>query len=101
MTVKVEYEFYDDGSVRSKFWKNEKGYFHREDGPAIEYANGRRQWFNDGKFHREDGPVIAWESGSCSYYLNNEPYTKKEYLKEIEKIKKRKEGKRKENDFKS
>jgi hypothetical protein len=31
----------------SKFWFFE-GYLHRTDGPAVEYANGRKEWFFDG-----------------------------------------------------
>src|SRR6056300_220307 len=43
---------------------------HREDGPAIENANGDKSWFLDGKRHREDGPAIEWSDGSKSWYLN-------------------------------
>ena len=31
-------------------WRNEKGEIHREDGPAIEYANGYKSWWVNGKF---------------------------------------------------
>jgi hypothetical protein len=31
-----------------KIWRNEMGEFHREDGPAIEYANGNKEWYRDG-----------------------------------------------------
>jgi hypothetical protein len=26
------------------------GHFHREDGPAIEYANGNKEWFLNGEY---------------------------------------------------
>jgi hypothetical protein len=32
-----------------KRWENHKG-FHREDGPAIEYKNGTKSWFINGKY---------------------------------------------------
>ena len=80
--------------VSGKHWFNEKRHYHREDGPAYEFSIGTRKWFKNEKLHREDGPAIVWYDGSHSYYLNNEFYTKKKYWKEIEKIKKRKEGKR-------
>lgn len=32
-----------------KFWKNKKGQYHREDGPACEYVHGIKQWFVEGK----------------------------------------------------
>ena len=43
---------------------------HREDGPAIEYANGGKEWFINGKCHREDGPAIEWSNGYKSWYIN-------------------------------
>jgi hypothetical protein len=35
-----------------------KGQLHREDGPAVEEANGDKHWFLNGKRHRENGPAI-------------------------------------------
>ena len=34
------------------------GNLHREDGPAVEYANGNKEWCINGMYHREDGPAI-------------------------------------------
>lgn len=31
-----------------KFWTNDEGQFHRLDGPAIEYADGSKEWWIDG-----------------------------------------------------
>ena len=91
MTSKVKYHFYSDGTVRSKIWINEEEQVHRGDGPAVEYSNGRREWYKNGKLHRENGPSLVWYEGSHSYYLNNKEYAKEEYWKEIEKIKKERE----------
>ena len=68
------------------------GKLHREDGPAVENL-GTRAWYKNGLRHREDGPAIVWHDGSHEYYLNGTFYTKKTYLKEIER--------RERNDFKS
>ncbi|WP_202416732.1 hypothetical protein [Duganella qianjiadongensis] len=43
---------------------------HREDGPAVEYANGRKEWYQQGKRHREDGPAIELPNGTKYWYLN-------------------------------
>ena len=43
---------------------------HREDGPAIEYTNGDKTWFINGKCHREDGPAIEYTNGDKTWYLN-------------------------------
>lgn len=40
-----------------------KGTFqhHREDGPAMEYSNGGKFYFKNGKRHRLDGPAREFE----------------------------------------
>lgn len=37
--------------------------YHREDGPAIEYADGTKSWWINGKRHRIDGPAIEYSYG--------------------------------------
>ena len=44
--------------------------YHREDGPAIEHANGTKYWYLNGKLHREDGPAVEWVDGDKSWFLN-------------------------------
>jgi len=46
------------------------GQLHREDGPAVEYANGDKAWYRDGKLHREDEPAIAYANGTKEWWLN-------------------------------
>ena len=43
---------------------------HREDGPAIEWATGTKQWYINGKRHREDGPAVEWAGGTKSWCIN-------------------------------
>jgi hypothetical protein len=43
---------------------------HRTDGPAYEGPNGRRAWWVDGKRHRTDGPAIEYENGTREWWLN-------------------------------
>lgn len=43
----------------NRVWRNEDGNFHREDGPAIEYSSGDKEWWFDGKRHRTDGPAVV------------------------------------------
>jgi hypothetical protein len=45
---------------------------HREDGPAVERADGSKEWYLNGKLHREDGPAIEWANGGKSWWLNGE-----------------------------
>jgi hypothetical protein len=39
-------------------WYDEHGEHHRDDGPAIIYADGARAWYQHGELHRDGGP--AW-----------------------------------------
>ena len=63
----------------SKQWYR-NGKLHREDGPAIEWANGTRFWYLNRKLHREDGPAIEWASGTREWYLNDRQLTESEFM---------------------
>jgi hypothetical protein len=43
---------------------------HRIDGPAIEYADGYKAWWVDGKLHRLDGPAVELNSGSKEWWVD-------------------------------
>lgn len=36
----------------------------------IEYANGDKKWYLDGKLHREDGPAIEWVNGYKEWWVH-------------------------------
>lgn len=62
------------GSVREAFsegyrWVNSKGQSHRLDGPAIEWAEGSKEWWVDGKRHRLDGPAVEWVEWSKQWWV--------------------------------
>ncbi len=57
---------------------------HREDGPAVEWADGDKAWYLKGKRHREDGPAIEFASGTKSWYLNGEEVTEEEVMGKYE-----------------
>ncbi len=57
--------------LRNRFeYYNELGQLHREDGPAIEYLNGSKEWWVNGKKHRKDGPALEYSNGTRYWYLN-------------------------------
>lgn len=47
---------------------------HRDDGPAIECADGDKRWYQNGKHHRDDGPAIEFANGDKSWYKNGEKH---------------------------
>ncbi len=52
--------------------------YHREDGPAIEFDYGHKEWFVNGKIHREDGPAVIYKDGSFAWYLSSKRFSTKE-----------------------
>jgi hypothetical protein len=54
-----------------KEYTNKQGQLHRTDGPAIEYEDGSKEWWVDGKRHREDGPACEYDDGTKQWYLND------------------------------
>ena len=61
------------------------GKFHREDGPALEDANGNKWWYLNGKLHRENGPAVEYADGDKYWYLNGKRYSESDYWDELKK----------------
>jgi len=53
----------------SKHWYL-NGKLYREDNRAFELADASKHWYLNGKLHREDGPAIECADGSKYWYLN-------------------------------
>src|ERR1035437_6371018 len=54
----------------TKEWCNSEAELHREDGPAVEYPDGRKEWFRRNQYYREDGPVVECENGDKVWRRN-------------------------------
>ena len=52
-------------------WRNASGQRHREHGPAIEWADGSKEYFVNGRRHRTDGPAVEYSDGSKAWYFND------------------------------
>ena len=53
---------------------------HRENGPAVEYADGTKVWYQNDQRHRIDGPAIERADGTKEWHLNGEELTEAEFL---------------------
>lgn len=51
-------------------YRNEKGQLHNEDEPAIEFANGCKHWYINGKRHRIGGPASIYSYGAEEWYCH-------------------------------
>ena len=59
---------------------------HREDGPAIEHIKGNKEWWVNGKRHREDGPAVEFACGEKCWWLNDEEYSEEEHKRLVKMI---------------
>ncbi|MEY3411512.1 MAG: Celeribacter phage [Bacteroidota bacterium] len=53
---------------RKEWYKD--GKLHRSDGPAVEWTNGDKKWYINDKLHRSDGPAVEWINGDKAWYIN-------------------------------
>lgn len=65
-------------NLGNKFWYY-KGRYHREDGPAIEYADGTNIWLINGIHHRTDGAAIESHDEIC-WCFKGSVYSKEEWF---------------------
>ena len=65
----VEYSTIDSKTHKT-YYKN--NLLHRENGPAVEYSNGDKEWWVDGRLHRMDGPALDYNEKS-RWFINGKP----------------------------
>jgi hypothetical protein len=51
--------------------EDRRGELHRDDGPAIIYADGTQLWYRNGKQHRDGGPAAIGPDGTQAWYQND------------------------------
>jgi hypothetical protein len=56
---------------------------HREDGPAIIFADGLKSWYINGIRHRDDGPAIEIPDGSKQWFISDTRFTEEEFITKI------------------
>jgi len=72
MENKSTCEIDNDGAKR--WYLN--GELHREDGPAIEFADDGKQWCINGEYHRLNGPAYIGAYGYTEWWINGHDVTK-------------------------
>ena len=70
---------YADGT---KCW-HQKGLLHRTDGPAIEYSDGGKFWYQNDKLHRTDGPAVVGSNGYMEWFINGVEMTEDEFNQRV------------------
>jgi len=71
--IKLMTKIYSKIEYCNIYWYKEgTDILHREDGPAVEYADGEKRWYQNGKIHRVDGPAIEYPNGSRWWVINGQ-----------------------------
>ncbi len=69
MFIEDEKELIKEINNGNVSYRNKKGFLHRLDGPAIEYAGGQKEyWINGIKYSKKE------------YWINGIKYSKKDYV---------------------
>lgn len=55
---KIQSKTFKTAYGKYTIWTNEKMEFHREDGPAVVWENGCKNYYVNGKLHRLNGPAV-------------------------------------------
>ena len=67
----------------TRHYCNSANQLHRINGPAIEWASGRKEWWQNGQRHRTDGPAIEWASGRKDWFINGKRLTEDEFNQRV------------------
>jgi hypothetical protein len=58
---------------------------HKEDGPAVQWEHGMKEWWINGKRHRGDGPAIEFPNGDEMWALEGRYYSKEGWFNALSK----------------
>jgi hypothetical protein len=72
--MKEQYIWIDEYGNKCYYKDRKMTILHRLDGPAVEWSNGDKVWWVNGKKHRLDGPAVEGEGvdGIKSWYVDGE-----------------------------
>ena len=73
---------YSDGY--KSWWQNDR--FHRLDGPAVDHIDGYKAWWVNGQLHRLDGPAVEYANGAKEWFIEDIEYTEEEFKAKIDKM---------------
>ena len=87
--VKSEYDDldkykYDNGDI--VYYKKDADIVHNPYGAAVIHIGGYKAYCIEGKYHRLDGPAVIYANGKEEYFINNKCLTKEQFEIKILKI---------------
>ena len=70
-------------SSGTRWYYNSDNQFHREGGPAIEWHDGTKSWYQNGQRHRTDGPAIEYSDSGKVWFINGEELSEDEFIQAV------------------
>ena len=67
----------------TRWYYNSANQFHRENGPAVEFNDGAKYWYQNGLRHRTDGPAIEYRNGVKAWFINGKILTEAEFKEAV------------------
>jgi len=81
---KYDVEVDERGTVR--YFKKGTDQLHRLDGPAIEFANGTKSWYQNGELHRLVGPAVEYASGVNEWHIDDVKFIEAQFKRKINRL---------------
>ena len=81
----LKYRIEISGTGTRRYY-NKDDKLHRTDGPAVEYADGTKFWYQNGVLHRIDGPAIIFEDGDRRWCINGVQLTEAEFIQAVKNV---------------
>ena len=70
----------------TRWYRNAMGQLHRDDGPAVEWSNGTKSWYQNGLRHRTDGPAIEYSDSGKVWFINGEELSEDEFNQSVKRL---------------
>jgi len=77
--MQEQYIRIDKNSNKFYYKDREMTIFHRLNGPAVEFPDGSKTWWVDGKRHRIDGPACESVYGYIEWYVDGKRLTEEQF----------------------
>lgn len=69
--IQLGYHHKETDRKGNTYYYNENNRLHKENGPAIEYSDGDKEWWIKGELHRLDDAAIEYADGSKQWWINH------------------------------
>ena len=62
---------------------NAAGQLHHDEGPAVYWSYGLKEWWQNGLRHRTDGPAAVYSDGAAEWWLYGVAYSHTDFQAQL------------------